>query len=74
MIKCHFHKFLGEKRLKISDVARATGIDRGTLTRLYYEEATRIDLSVLDQLCEFLNCTVGDLFEHIGTPEKPAED
>ncbi|WP_252405811.1 helix-turn-helix domain-containing protein, partial [Escherichia coli] len=28
-------RLLGERKLKISDVVRDTGINRGTLTRLY---------------------------------------
>ncbi|WP_236688367.1 helix-turn-helix domain-containing protein [Photobacterium kishitanii] len=39
---------MGEKRLKISDTSRDTGINRGTLTRLYNETATRVDLEVLN--------------------------
>jgi putative transcriptional regulator len=65
MIKCHLSKIMGEKKLKISDVASATGINRGTLTRLYKETATRIDIDVIDKLCDFFECEVADLFEHI---------
>ena len=43
MIRCHFARLLGERKLKISDVARDTGINRGTLTRLYYETAERLE-------------------------------
>jgi len=56
---------MGEKKLKISDVSRDTGINRGTLTRLYQETAERIDLDVMDQLCDYLKCEVGTLFERI---------
>ena len=65
MIKCNLSRILGEKKLKISDVSRDTGINRGTLTRLYQETAERIDLEVMDQLCIYLNCEVGDLFERL---------
>ena len=44
MIKCHLSTIMGERRLKIADVARDTNINRGTITRMYYEEATRVDL------------------------------
>lgn len=54
---------MGEKRLKISDVARDTGVNRGTVTRLYNETATRVELEVIDKLCEYLNVEVGELFE-----------
>jgi len=71
MIKSHFSKILGERRLKISDVARDTGINRGTLTRLYHETVERIDIAALDVLCSYLCCHVGDLLEYI--PTKDAE-
>ncbi|WP_413479160.1 helix-turn-helix domain-containing protein [Vibrio hibernica] len=63
MIKCHLSKILGEKKLKISDVSRNTGINRGTITRLYYETATRVDLEVIDALCSYLQISVGELLE-----------
>lgn len=65
MIRCHFARLLGERKLKISDVARATGINRGTLTRLYYETAERIELDVVDQLCGFFGIGVGELLEYV---------
>lgn len=66
MLKCHLSKIMGEKRLKISDVARDTNINRGTITRLYNETATRVDLEVIDSLCAYLQVSVGELFEYKG--------
>ncbi|MCG3885093.1 helix-turn-helix transcriptional regulator [Photobacterium leiognathi] len=63
MLKCHLSKLMGEKRLKISDISRDTGINRGTITRLYNETTTRVDLEVIEQLCDYLDITVGELFE-----------
>ena len=65
MVKCHLSRLLGEGKLKISDVVRDTGINRGTITRLYHETASRIDLDAIDKLCSYLGCKMGDLFEHI---------
>lgn len=65
MIRCNFARLLGERKLKISDVARDTGINRGTLTRLYYETAERIELEVLDQLCEYFEVDLGELIERV---------
>ena len=71
MIRCHFARLLGERKLKISDVARDTGINRGTLTRLYYETAERVELDVLDKLCEYLGVDLPELLERItDQPEK----
>jgi len=64
MIKCHLSKMMGERKLKIADVARAIGVHRNTITLLYYEKAKRVDLDVIDKLCKYFNCSVGDLFEY----------
>jgi putative transcriptional regulator len=65
MIKCHLSKLMGEKKLKIVDVARETGVNRGTITRLYHETASRVELEVIEALCRYLNCGVGELFEFV---------
>lgn len=63
MIKCHLSTLMGARKLKLIDVARDTGINRGTVTRLYHETATRVDLEVIEALCRYLDCEVGELFE-----------
>ncbi|MAG81323.1 MAG: helix-turn-helix transcriptional regulator [Gammaproteobacteria bacterium] len=63
MMRIHFARLLGEHKKKITDVARDTGINRGTLTRLYHETAERIDLEVLQQLCDYFDCEVDVLLE-----------
>lgn len=63
MIKCHLSRLMGEKKLKIVDVARETGVNRGTVTRLYHETASRVELETIEALCRYLGCDVGDLFE-----------
>lgn len=65
MIKCHLSKLMGEKKLKIVDVARETGVNRGTITRLYHETASRVELETIDALCRYLGCEVGDLYEFV---------
>ncbi len=71
MIKCHISRVMGERKLKIADITRATDINRGTLSRLYQETATRIELEVVDKLCAYFNCNIDDLFEYI--PDSAAE-
>jgi len=62
-VKCHLSRIMGEKRLKISDVEANTGLNRGTISRLFHEEAQRIDLEAIDKLCRYLDCQIGDLLE-----------
>ena len=64
MIKCHLSKLMGEKKLKGSEVARLTGLHRNTITLLYKETATRVDLETIDKLCALFDCNVEDLFEY----------
>lgn len=65
MIQCHLARLMGEKKLKIVDVARETGLNRNTVTLLYKETAQRIDLDAIDKLCELFECEVGDLLEKV---------
>mgnify|MGYP002631672804 CR=1 FL=1 len=62
-MKCHLSKIMGEKRVKIADMSRETGVNRGTISRLYNETATRVELDVLEQLCIYLDVSIGDLLE-----------
>ena len=56
--------------MKIIDVARETGLHRNTVTLLYNETATRIDLDSIDKLCKLFGCAVGDLFEFLPDERK----
>jgi putative transcriptional regulator len=55
---------MGERKLKIADVARETGLHRNTVTLLYDETAARVDLEAIDKLCAFFKVPVGDLLEY----------
>ena len=70
MIRCYLSRLMGEKKLKIIEVARGAGLPRHMVAKLYYETAKRIDLNTIDCLCRFFNCEVGDLFEYISEEEK----
>lgn len=63
MISCHLSRKMGEHKMKIADVARKTGLNRSTITALYNESATRVDLETIEKLCKLFNCEVGELLE-----------
>jgi len=65
MIRCHLARLMGERKMKIVDVARETGLNRNTVTLLYKETAQRIDLEALEKLCQLFECEVGDLLEYV---------
>lgn len=64
MIKCHLSRLMGERKLKLADVARLTGLHRNTVTLLYNETAARVDLETIEKLCSLFECKVEDLFEY----------
>jgi putative transcriptional regulator len=63
MIKCHLSSLLGEKKIRVAELSRDTGINKNTLHRLYNETATRVDLEVLEKLCLYLDVKIEDLLE-----------
>lgn len=71
MIKCNLSLILAEKRLKVADAVRQTGISKTTLHKIYNDQSTRIEFETIDKLCAFLGVSVDELFEHIptGSPE-----
>lgn len=54
---------MGERKLKIADVARDIYVHRNTIALLYYEKAKRIDFDVMEKLCKYFNCSISDLLE-----------
>ncbi len=74
MIKCHLSRLLGERKMKISDLSRDTGINRGTATRLYHETAERVEIDVINALCSYFNCSVNEIFEYIPDNDVPSPD
>ncbi|WP_420825199.1 helix-turn-helix domain-containing protein [Psychrobacter cibarius] len=54
-----------ERRLKVADAVRATGVSNTTLHKIYNDQSSRIDFDTIDKLCEYLGVGVGDLFEYV---------
>ena len=61
MISCRLSTLLGTRRIKVSEVCRATGIARATLDRYYNDKVKSFDREVLGKLCQFLQISPGDL-------------
>ena len=69
MIVNHLPTLLAERRLKVADAVRATGISKTTLHKIYNDQSSRIDFDTIDKLCEFLEVKVGDIFEYVPDAE-----
>lgn len=64
-------KFADGKRITISDVAEATGLNRMTLSKLLNQKGYSTSTETIDRLCTYFKCEVTDLMEYI--PDVPTE-
>ena len=65
MINVRLDYVLLDRRMKLKELAEATGLAVNNLSILKTNKARAIRFSTLNSLCEALNCTPGDLIEHI---------
>ena len=68
MINIRLDYVLLDRRMKLKDLAEATGLAVNNLSILKTNKARAIRFSTLNQLCKVLNCTPGDLIEFV--PDK----
>lgn len=61
-------KLLKKRGLKKVDLKKMIGITPTTLAKLNKNE--NVSMEVLNRLCEYLECDIGDIVEHVYTPYK----
>ncbi|MFV5524722.1 helix-turn-helix transcriptional regulator [Acinetobacter variabilis] len=61
MIKSNLAVLLAERKMRVADLVKETGINKSTLYKLYNDESVRIDFETIDKICLALNVGVGDL-------------
>jgi putative transcriptional regulator len=71
-IKIHLGRLLGERKMKMAELSRRTGISKNALSDMYYEKGTAVRFDTLEKICAALACTVGELIEYIPEPKQPA--
>ena len=65
MINIRLNYVLLDKRMKLKDLAEATGLAMNNLSILKTNKARAIRFSTLNSLCKALDCTPGDVLEYI---------
>lgn len=53
---------LAKRREKVSELSKATGISKSTLTDLYYERSESPKLSTIIKLTQYLGVTIDEFF------------
>jgi putative transcriptional regulator len=72
MINIRLDYLLVDRRMKLKELAEATGLAVNNLSILKTNKARAIRFSTLGSICRVLNCAPGDLLEYIPTDqEKP---
>ncbi len=71
-IRIHLGRLLGERKMKMAELSRITGISKNALSDVYYEKGKQIRYETLEKICEALGCTVGDLIEYQPDNTKPS--
>ena len=69
MINIRLDYALLDKRMKLKDLAEATGLAVNNLSILKTNKARAIRFSTLNSLCKALNCTPGDLIVYVPDDE-----
>lgn len=65
MINIRLDYVLLDKRMKLTELAEATGIALNNLSVLKTNKARAIRFSTLSSICKALNCSPGDLLQYI---------
>ena len=65
MINVRLDYLLVDRRMKLKDLADATGLAVNNLSVLKTNKARAIRFSTLDGICKALRCAPGDLLEYI---------
>ena len=65
MIRVRLDYVLLDQRMKLKDLAEATGIAVNNLSILKTNKAKAIRFSTLEAICKALNCSPGDLLEYV---------
>lgn len=62
-------QFTEGRRITVSEVAIATGLNRMTLSKLLNHKGYGTGTDTMDKLCSFFACRVEDLMEYV--PDEP---
>jgi len=65
MIRIRLDYLLLDRRMKLTDLAEKTGIALNNLSILKTNKARAIRFSTLEAICQAMDCTPGELIEHV---------
>lgn len=61
----HLDKLLFDRKMKIPDLVEQSGVNKNTLYAIRKNTITRVDLKVLQYICDALQCSLSDLMSYV---------
>lgn len=58
-------QFAEGRRLTVQEVAKATGVNRMTLSKILNHKGYSTGTDILDRLCTYFDCGIEELVEHL---------
>lgn len=65
MIRIKLSELLGKNKMTRKTLAELVGVRPNTIGELYNEKVKRIDLELINNICNELNCELTDLIEYV---------
>lgn len=69
MIKIKLAELLGKHKMTRKKLAELIEVRPNSIGDLYNERVKKIDIDVLDKICEVFNCELNDVIEYIHKEE-----
>ena len=63
MIKNRLSIILGERRMRVSELSKLTGISQNALNKIYHNKTKGIDFDTLNNLCNALEKNSQEIFK-----------
>ena len=57
-------QLLEDKKISKNKIMRETNTDFKVLQRLMKGDLTRVDVTILSRVCDYLDCNMNDIFEY----------
>ena len=65
MIRIKLSELLGKNKMTRKALAELVGVRPNTIGDLYNESVKRIDIEVINDICNVLDCDLSDLLEYV---------
>ena len=64
-------RYMTQHNISKNQLVKGADIERTQLQKYYHNQVSRIDLTVLARICDYLNCSLTDIMEHLPPNASP---